>query len=214
MTDNRALEIIGAARLLPVVTLEHVSDAAPLGAALQAGGLHVVEVTFRTAAAEGALRAMAQVDGICPGAGTVLTCDQVDRAVAAGARFVVSPGLSKSVVERCHELRVPVFPGVATPTEVMAAVALNVDVLKLFPAEMIGGLTLIAALAAPFPSVRFIPTGGIAASSAPRYLAHPAVLAVGGSWMVTSQLLSERRWDEITRITAEAVAAARSAGRT
>ncbi len=209
MSDESALDAIAAARLLPVVAIERVSDAAPLAAALEAGGLRVVEVTFRTPAADGAIRTMARLGSMVIGAGTVVSVDQVERAVAAGARFIVSPGLSIAVVGRCAELDIPVFPGVATATEVMAALALGVEVVKLFPAEVLGGVALIAALAAPFPRVRFIPTGGINVANAPAYLAHRAVLAVGGSWMVATQLLAERRWDEVSRLTAAAVAAVR-----
>jgi 2-dehydro-3-deoxyphosphogluconate aldolase/(4S)-4-hydroxy-2-oxoglutarate aldolase len=136
-----------------------------------------------------------------------VTPGQVDRAVAAGARFIVSPGFSADVVRRCAALGVPAFPGVATSTEIMAALAEGIEVMKFFPAEQLGGLNMLAALAAPFTTVRFIPTGGITAAHVPAYLAHPRVLAVGGSWMVSPKLIAAADWSQITRLTAEAVAA-------
>lgn len=195
-------------RLVPVVVLEDDADAAPLGDALAAGGLPVAEVTFRTPAAESVLRILANRAELLVGAGTVLRPDQVDRAADAGARFIVSPGLSEPVVRRCRELGLPVMPGVATATELMAALELGVEVVKYFPAETSGGAAGVQALAAPFPGVRFVPTGGIGAAQLPDYLAVPAVAAVGGSWMVARSLVAEHDFAEITRRTAAAVAAA------
>lgn len=195
-------------RLLPVVVLDHAADAMPLADALIAGGLPVAEVTFRTPAAEAALRAMAALDDVLVGAGTVLGVDQVDRAFDAGARFVVSPGLSTAVVRRCQSLGIPAIPGVATATELLAALELGCDVVKFFPAETSGGAAAIRALAAPFPSVRFVPTGGIGTAQLDAYLGLAAVLAVGGSWMVASHLIAEQDYAQITRLTAAAVALA------
>lgn len=199
-------ELVRASRLLPVVVVDDPRSGAPLADALVDGGLGMAEVTFRTAGAVDALEAMAAHPGLCVGAGTVVNVAQVDRAVGAGAQFVVSPGLSGSVVRRCQELSIPVFPGVATATDITSATDLGVDVMKFFPAEQLGGPAMISALAAPFPRTRFIPTGGITAERAPAYLAHPAVLAIGGSWMVAPDLVRRGKWDQVTRLTREAVA--------
>ena len=198
---------ISAGGILPVVVLEDAGKAAPLAAALTAGGLRSVEVTFRTDAAAETIRIMSEQPELLVGAGTVLTPAQVDRAVEAGARFVVSPGFSPRVVAYCQELRLPVFPGAATATEIQFALEAGLDTVKFFPAEQLGGLAMIKALAAPFRSVRFIPTGGVNTGNLSDYLAHPAVLAVGGTWMVAPDLLAAGRWDEVTRRTAAAVAA-------
>jgi 2-dehydro-3-deoxyphosphogluconate aldolase/(4S)-4-hydroxy-2-oxoglutarate aldolase len=206
-------ELITRLRVVPVVVLDDPAAAQPLAAALVEGGLPVAEVTFRTAAAERALATMAADRRLLVGAGTVVDADQVDRAVRAGARFVVSPGLSRSVVERAMALGVPVLPGVATASEIMAAVALGLSVLKFFPAGAGGGVAAVRALAAPFPQVRFVPTGGITATSLPDYLAVPAVAAVGGSWMVSRDLVAGGRFDEVARRSAEAVAVAAAAAR-
>ena len=195
-------------RVVPVVVLDDAAAARPLAEALVEGGLPVAEVTFRTAAAERALAAMAADGRLLVGAGTVVTAAQVDRAVDAGARFVVSPGFAPAVVERALELGVAVLPGVATASEIMAAVALGLSVLKFFPAEAGGGVAAVRALAAPFPQVRFVPTGGVTATSMPDYLAVPAVVAVGGSGMVARDLVADGRFDEIARRSAEAVASA------
>jgi 2-dehydro-3-deoxyphosphogluconate aldolase / (4S)-4-hydroxy-2-oxoglutarate aldolase len=199
-------------RLVPVIVVEDETSAPPLADALVAGGLRCAEVTFRTSAAQAALGLMAADGRLLVGAGTVVTPDQVDAAVESGAAFIVSPGFNVAVVRRCVELGVPTFPGVATASDVMAAVAEELDIVKFFPAEPLGGIKMISALAAPFPSMRFIPTGGITAELLPRYLAHPAVAAVGGSWMVAPKLIAGGEWDEITRLTAEAVATAARTG--
>lgn len=200
------LKAIEESRLVPVIVIDDPSLARPLAEALVAGGLRCAEVTFRTPAAEAALAAMAADRRLLVGAGTVLRPKQVSRAVAAGARFIVSPGLSPGVVKHCQHIGVPVLPGVATATDIQAALESEVEVLKFFPAEPLGGLTMLKALAAPFPNVRFVPTGGITATQLPDYLANPSVFAVGGSWMVAPKLIQARAWDEITRLTAEAVA--------
>ena len=205
------LDQLAAARLVPVVVLDDAADAAPLAGALVAGGLPVAEVTFRTAAAPDAIRAMTARGDVLVGAGTVLTPAQVDEAVAAGAAFVVSPGLSRAVVERCGEHDVPVLPGAVTATEVQAALELGVRTVKFFPAGSWGGPGAVAALAAPFPDVRFVPTGGIGAADLADYLAVPAVLAVGGSWMVARDLVRSGDLATVTRLTAEAVTLARPA---
>lgn len=201
---------IAATRLLPVVVLEDAASAEPLAAALTAGGLRAIEVTFRTAAAADAIRAMAERPDLLVGAGTVLTPAQVDQAAEAGARFVVSPGFSPAVVRHCQERGLPVFPGAATATEIQMALDAGLETVKFFPAEQLGGAAMIKALAAPFRSVRFIPTGGVNTDNLADYLALPSVLAVGGTWMVAPALLAAGRWAEVTRLTSAAVAASRA----
>lgn len=205
------LETIRRLRVVPVVVIDDARAAAPLARALVAAGLPCAEVTLRTDAAEAALRAMAADPALCVGAGTVLRAQDVDRAVAAGARFVVSPGLSRAVVRRCRDLGVTVIPGAATATEVQAAYEEGLDTVKFFPAEAAGGIRALSALSQPFPMMSFVPTGGIGPANLGDYLRHPAVPAVGGSWMVARGLLSDGRWDEVTRLASLAVAAARHA---
>jgi 2-dehydro-3-deoxyphosphogluconate aldolase/(4S)-4-hydroxy-2-oxoglutarate aldolase len=164
-------------------------------------------VTFRTPRAAEALAIMARDPRLLVGAGTVLTVEQVDAAVAAGAQFIVSPGYSRDVVRAAQQRGIPVIPGVATPTEIQMALADGIDVVKFFPAEAVGGTRALAAMAAPFSGLRFIPTGGISPSNLADYLALPCVAAVGGSWMAPSDLIVRSRWADITRLTAGAVAA-------
>jgi 2-dehydro-3-deoxyphosphogluconate aldolase/(4S)-4-hydroxy-2-oxoglutarate aldolase len=206
MTD--VLETITAARLLPVVVIDDAATALPLAAALRCGGLRCAEITLRTPAAEAAIRALATEPDILVGAGTVLNAAQAARVIDAGARFVVTPGFSLEVVRLCQARSVPVFPGVATATELMAALDAGVETVKFFPAEQLGGIATLKALAAPFGSVAFIPTGGISVANLAAYLGHPAVRAVGGSWMVAASLIAAGDFDEITRLTTQAVAIA------
>lgn len=208
--SDKVIERLGAGQLVPVVVLDEVADAAPLGAALVAGGLPVAEVTFRTPAAADAIRALAARGDMVLGAGTVLTPAQVDVAVAAGASYVVSPGLSRAVVERCQEHGVLALPGAVTATEVQAALELGLSTVKFFPAGTSGGVAAITALAAPFGQVGFVPTGGVGPTNLADYLAVPAVRAVGGSWMLPRDLVRAGRFDEIRRLTADAVALAAS----
>ena len=175
--------------VLPVVVADDRECAVSLGDALVAGGLPLAEVTFRTAAAPDVIRVLAQRGDILVGAGTVLTPDQVDTAVDAGATFIVSPGLSRAVVTRCLERGVLAIPGAVTATEVQAALELGLHTVKFFPAESAGGPAAISALAAPFAGVSFVPTGGINATNIDSYLALPSVAAVGGSWMVPRSLV-------------------------
>ncbi len=176
--------------LVPVVVVADAGDAGLLAEALVAGGLPVAEVTFRTAAAADAIRVIADRGDVLVGAGTVLTPAQVDQAVAAGARYVVSPGLSRAVVERCLEHEVLPLPGVVTASEVQAALELGLDTVKFFPAGTSGGPAAIKALTAPFGTVRFVPTGGISPTNLGEYLAIDAVVAVGGSWMVPADRIA------------------------
>ena len=207
MTD--ALGTVAAQRVLPVVTIEDLDIAGELGRALASGGARAVEITFRTAAAAAAIEAFAEA-GFVVGAGTVRSVEQLQEAAAAGATFVVSPGLDRTIVERCTAMGVPAMPGVATASELTEALSLGVSVVKLFPAEAIGGVGLIRALAAPFPEARFVPTGGLSAENAGDYLALPQVVAVGGSWMVAPPLLAAGNWNEVERLTAEALALERT----
>jgi 2-dehydro-3-deoxyphosphogluconate aldolase/(4S)-4-hydroxy-2-oxoglutarate aldolase len=202
MTD--ALAAVAAQRVLPVVTIEDAGDAHELGAALQAAGASTVEITFRSAAAAATIEVLAG-QGLVVGAGTVRSAEQAEEAAAAGASFAVSPGLDRDVVERCADVGLTPLPGIATASELTAALALGISTVKLFPAEVVGGTTLIRALAAPFPDARFVPTGGLNAENATSYLELPQVLAIGGSWMVAPALLSAGRWDEVERLTREAL---------
>jgi 2-dehydro-3-deoxyphosphogluconate aldolase/(4S)-4-hydroxy-2-oxoglutarate aldolase len=199
------LETIAAGRLLPVVVLEDAAYAGRLADALLEGGLRCAEVTFRTDAAAASIRRMAERPGMLVGAGTVLSVAQVDQAVDAGAKFVVSPGFSTAVVARCQELGVPVFPGVSSPTEIMQALDAGLDTVKFFPAEQLGGVPMMKALSAPFRSLRFIPTGGVSSANVADYLALPAVVAVGGTWMVAPDLLAARDWTGVTARTRAAL---------
>ena len=193
--------------------LEELETAVPVASALAEGGLPVAEITFRTAVAAAAIRRIADDTDVLVGAGTVVRPEQVDEAVAAGARFIVTPGLSLRVIERCRELDVLVIPGVATATEVIAALDQGLDLLKLFPAEAAGGVALLRALRGPFPDVRFVPTGGISAANAASYLALPSVAAVGGSWMVAPELIAARDYAAITQLAREAATLAAEVAR-
>ncbi len=192
--------------IIPVVAINDAKDAAPLAKALCDGGLPVAEVTFRTAAAEEAIRNMCAA---CPdmlvGAGTVLTTEQVDRAVNAGAKFIVSPGLNPNVVKYCISKNIPITPGTSSPTDIETALELGLTTVKFFPAEQSGGIAKIKAMAAPYTGVRFMPTGGINAANLKDYLDFPKIVACGGSWMVKSDLIADGKFDEITRLTREAV---------
>ncbi|MCB2177972.1 MAG: bifunctional 4-hydroxy-2-oxoglutarate aldolase/2-dehydro-3-deoxy-phosphogluconate aldolase [Actinomycetales bacterium] len=199
------MEQLGTHRLVPVLVLDDAARADGLAGALVDGGLPVAEVTFRTAAAEESIRVMAARGDVLVGAGTVVSVDQVERAVAAGARFVVSPGLSRAVVERCHERGIPVLPGAVTATEVQQSLELGVSTVKFFPAGTAGGAPAIAALSAPFGGVRFVPTGGVGPSDLAAYLALPCVHAVGGSWMAPRDLVAAGDWATLRAAVADAV---------
>ncbi|MBX7267284.1 bifunctional 4-hydroxy-2-oxoglutarate aldolase/2-dehydro-3-deoxy-phosphogluconate aldolase [Micromonospora sp. Llam7] len=208
MTDVHGSERLAVGRVLPVVVLDDARHADPLGDALVKGGLTAVEVTLRTPAGLAAIKALAARGDLTVGAGTVLTTEQAERAVAAGARFVVTPGFAPAVVRAGQEAGVPVVPGAATATEIQMALDVGLDIVKFFPAQQLGGAAMIKALAAPFRAVRFIPTGGITAAVIAEYLALPAVLAVGASWMVSADLIAGEQWDEISARTRAALAAA------
>lgn len=201
------IETLAAHRIVPVVVLDEAAHAGPLGEALVAGGLPVAEVTFRTAAAAEAIGILAARGDILVGAGTVLTPTQVDQAVEAGARYIVSPGLSRAVVERAQERGVEVLPGAVTATEIQAALELGIETVKFFPAGTSGGPAAIKALAAPFGGVRFVPTGGVSLSNLHDYLSIPAVAAVGGSWMVPSAAIRSGDFATVRQLTEAAVTA-------
>lgn len=192
--------------LVPVVVLNDAKDAKPLAKALCDGGLPCAEVTFRTDAAEESIRQMTQdFPQILVGAGTVLTVEQVNRAVNAGAKFIVSPGFDPAIVDYCLNREIPVFPGCVTPSEVAQAVKRGLRVVKFFPAKQYGGVATIKALAAPYVGLRFMPTGGVSASNLKEYLECPSIVACGGSWMVKGDLIQAGAFDEITKLTREAV---------
>ena len=191
--------------IIPVVVLNDAKDALPLARCLMEGGLPCAEVTFRTAAAEESIRQMVKAyPDMIVGAGTVLTCEQADRAIDAGAKFIVSPGFNPKVTEYVLKKGVPMTPGVQTPTEIEAALQFDLDVVKFFPAEPAGGLKMIKALAAPYVGLQFMPTGGINANNVRDYLAYDRIVACGGSWMVNGSLVKEGKFDEILAMVREA----------
>jgi 2-dehydro-3-deoxyphosphogluconate aldolase/(4S)-4-hydroxy-2-oxoglutarate aldolase len=212
-SGSEVVRRVAEQRLVAVVVIDDSRQAQPLGETLAEAGLTCVEVTLRTGAALESLRVLAQRPELSVGAGTVLTARQVDEVVDAGARFVVSPGTSAVTVRACQTAGVPIFPGVATATEIQLALELGVDTLKFFPAESLGGVASLSALSGPFPEVRFIPTGGIGPATLAGYLAHPSVLAVGGSWMATRAMLHGRDFAAIGRQAAAAVRAVAAAAR-
>ena len=193
--------------IIPVVVLNDVKDAEPLGQALMEGGLPAAEVTFRTDAAEESIRIMAEkFPDMLVGAGTVLTIDQAERAVAAGAKFIVSPGFDPEIVQFCLDNDIPVCPGVQTPSEVIQAYKFGLDHVKFFPAENAGGLAMIKAVGAAFPAMKFMPTGGISASNVTEYLENSKIFCCGGSWMVKGDMIKAGEFDKIKKLVAEAAA--------
>ena len=191
--------------VVPVVVLEDVKDAKPLADALVKGGLPCAEVTFRTDAAEESIRIMTrEYPDMLVGAGTVLTVEQVDKAVNAGAKFIVSPGFDTEIVDYCMENEIPVFPGCVTPSEVAQAVKRGLHVVKFFPAEQFGGVNTIKALAAPYTTVKFMPTGGVNAGNLKDYLGCDKIVCCGGSWMVKGDLIKAGEFEKICELTAEA----------
>ena len=200
------LEELAGYGVVPVVVLNRAEDARPLAEALCRGGLPCAEVTFRTDAAEESIKIMSEsFPEMLVGAGTVLTTEQVDRAVAAGAKFIVSPGFDPEVVDYCIDKNIPVVPGTITPSEVAQGVKRGLKLLKFFPAEQAGGLAMIKAMAAPYTMVKFMPTGGINARNLPDYLASDKIAACGGSWMVKASLVDNKEYDRIEKMTREAV---------
>ena len=198
-------------RVVPVITIESGDQAVDLADALVAGNLPLMDITFRSdAAAEAIRRVRAERPEVTVGAGTVLTTDQVDSAVDAGAQFIVAPGFNPTVVDHCLKKGVPMAPGVATPSEIEWALERGLNLLKFFPAEQAGGVKYIKAISAPYRGVRFMPTGGITPENLQDYLSVPSILACGGSWMVKLALIQAGEFDTITRLAGEAVELARS----
>jgi 2-dehydro-3-deoxyphosphogluconate aldolase/(4S)-4-hydroxy-2-oxoglutarate aldolase len=195
---------IAKLKLIPMVVMDHADTAEPFGDALVKGGLPIAEITFRTPAAETAIHTLARRGDVLVGAGTVLTTEQADRAIDAGAQFIVAPGTNPKVVEHVLERGLLMVPGVVTPSEVELATSLGANVLKFFPAETMGGVATLKALAGPYPDVRFLPTGGITPEMAPNYLRLPSVVACGGSWMAPRDMLKAGRFDAITCLVEQA----------
>lgn len=190
--------------IVPVVVLDDAKDAEKLGNALCEGGLPCAEVTFRTDAALESIKIMAKNKDLFVGAGTVLSIEQVDKAVNAGAKFIVSPGLNPKVVKYCVDNNIPITPGTQTPSEMEQALELGLKVVKFFPAEPAGGLNMIKAVAAPYTQLKFIPTGGINSKNVRDYLMYDKILACGGSWMVKKDLIAAGQWDKIKSMVKEA----------
>ncbi|WP_461256646.1 bifunctional 4-hydroxy-2-oxoglutarate aldolase/2-dehydro-3-deoxy-phosphogluconate aldolase [Treponema sp. R80B11-R83G3] len=203
---NAILEKLEKIGIVPVIKIDDVEKAVPLAKALSAGGIPCAEITFRTAQGEEAIRRIAkEVPDVLAGAGTVLTTDQVDRAVGAGAQFIVSPGLNPKVVAHCLKKGIPVTPGCANPSDVEQALEFGLEVVKFFPAEQAGGLEYIKAISAPYPNLKFMPTGGINAGNIAKYIAFDKILACGGSWMAGADLINAGDFEKITALTREAV---------
>ena len=204
---NELQQKISQIGIVPVIKLNNPTrDAKPLADALCAGGVPVAEVTFRAAGAAEAIKIMTETHPeMLVGAGTVLTNEQVDAAIEAGAQYIVTPGLDIDIVKYCQEKGVTVFPGCTTPTDYHAAYKLGLEVLKFFPAEQSGGLDKIKAMAAPFPMFKVMPTGGIGLKNLATYAASPVIAACGGSYMVTADLIEGGKWDEITELCRKSV---------
>ena len=200
---NEKLKTLG---VIPVVVLNRVEDAVPLGQALMDAGLGVAEITFRTEAAEESIRRIADAfPGMLVGAGTVLTVDQAERAVAAGAKFIISPGFDPEVVDHCIAKGIPVYPAVATPTEAIMGIKRGLKILKFFPAEQLGGIDTIKAVCSALKGIQFMPTGGINKNNLSTYLQSPLVAAAGGSWMVKSNLIEAGDFETVTKLCKEAL---------
>ena len=212
MTAAATLDRLGEIRIVPVVVIDDADRAPEVADALAAGGIGCAEITLRTPQGLEAIRSIGHRTDFVVGAGTVLTVDQVDRCVDAGARFLVSPGFDDEVVARARHHDVAVFPGVATATEIQRALRAGLDVVKFFPADRLGGLDMIRALAAPFADVRFLPSGGVSASNAAEYLRHPAIFGVSGSWMVTRDAIAAGDFDAIVHLSRSAAALVVDAG--
>ncbi|WP_349251934.1 bifunctional 4-hydroxy-2-oxoglutarate aldolase/2-dehydro-3-deoxy-phosphogluconate aldolase [Azoarcus sp. L1K30] len=199
--------VLAASPVMPVIVIDDLAHAVPLARALVAGGIRVLEVTLRTAAALDSIRAIAaEVPDALVGAGTVLSAADLDAAATAGARFAVSPGASTALLEAAHAASIPLLPGVMSPSDVIAGLDAGMDTFKLFPAAQAGGLGMLKALGGPFPQVLFCPTGGIDASTAPAFLALPNVACVGGSWLCPGELVRSGDWAAITALACGAAA--------
>ncbi|MGD0037162.1 MAG: bifunctional 4-hydroxy-2-oxoglutarate aldolase/2-dehydro-3-deoxy-phosphogluconate aldolase [Bacteroidota bacterium] len=202
---SEVLKRLGEIRLVPVVVLEDAKNAEPLAEVLIAGGLPCAEVTFRTAAAAESIKHISKFKEICLGAGTVLSVDQVKLALDSGATFIVSPGFNPKVVKYCVENKIPITPGICTPTEIEMGLDYGLNIFKFFPAEAYGGLKTLKAISAPYSMIKFIPTGGIDAKNIRDYLSLKQVFACGGSWMVSKEMISNGKFNEMTALVKEAV---------
>ena len=203
---NDTIRQISRIGILPVLKLDRVEDAIPVGQALIRGGLPCAEVTFRTDAARGAIEALSrEFPDMLVGAGTVLTTGQVDEAVAAGAKFIVTPGLNPMIVRYCQAKNIPIVPGINNPTGIEQAMVMGLDVVKFFPAEQSGGIEMIKAMGAPYIQINFLPTGGVSYDNMNNYLNNPKVVAVGGSWVVNEKMINAGDFDGIARVTRESV---------
>lgn len=202
---NKILETISELRVIPVITIEDAENALPLGTALISGNLPLIEITFRTSSAVDAIRNLSNSSlDILIGAGTILTPEQAQLAVQAGAKFIVSPGFSKVVVNWCIKNGVIVIPGVATSTEIMMALDYGLDVVKFFPSEPLGGLSVLKAISGPFADIKFIPTGGITPKNLNDYLRHQSVIACGGSWLANRHIINTGNFQQITKLALDA----------
>lgn len=205
---NSIFKAISEIGIVPVIKIDDVTKAVPLAKALMKGGIPCAEITFRTAEGEEAIRRVAkEVPEILVGAGTVINTAQVDKAIEAGAKFIVSPGLNPKVVSYCIEKNIPITPGCSSPSDIEKAIELGLDIVKFFPAEQSGGLDFLKAVSAPYPNIKFMPTGGINAANITKYLAFGKIIACGGSWMVPANLINEGRFDEISALSKNAVTA-------
>ena len=206
---NSVLERVGKLGIVPIVSIDDAADAGPLADALIAGGLPLLEITFRTEAAEAAIRTLSRRSDLLLGAGTVLNPDTAKRAVDAGAKFLVTPGFNPKTVRWAVDNGIPILPGTSSPTDLEMAVDHGVTAVKFFPAEALGGVKTLKVLAGPFGMMRFVPTGGITAEAMGSYLAFPKVLAAGGSWMATKELLAAKRFGDVTALARQALDAVR-----
>jgi 2-dehydro-3-deoxyphosphogluconate aldolase / (4S)-4-hydroxy-2-oxoglutarate aldolase len=204
-------KILKVAPVVPVMVVKRLEDAVPLAQALYNGGLKVLEITLRTPVALDAIRAMVDAlpEDAVIGAGTIITPEDLESAVEAGSKFLVSPGTTPALIKAAQASSVPLLPGVATPTEAMNLLAVGFTHLKFFPAEAAGGVAMVKSIGGPLPQITFCPTGGIDLAKAPKYLALPNVACVGGTWMAPQELIAEQRWDEIEKLASEAANLAR-----
>ncbi|MDO4642650.1 MAG: bifunctional 4-hydroxy-2-oxoglutarate aldolase/2-dehydro-3-deoxy-phosphogluconate aldolase [Cardiobacteriaceae bacterium] len=207
MNIESLIERLQAAKIVPVIALQDAQGAVPLGKTLSENGIPVAEITFRSPAAEEAIRRLRDaLPEILIGAGTILNAQQAKAAKQAGADFIVSPGFNPNTVKACQDLGIVITPGINNPTAIEAALELGIDVVKFFPAEASGGIPMLKALLAPYGMLRVMPTGGVGIKNIRDYLAIPNVIACGGSWMVEKTLLQAQNWAEIARLSQEAVA--------